>query len=156
MNSMHNEPEYHHQPLQPFTYPPSINIFLLAIFCAIFIYVPYFLYYKLPHHYQISSQLKSAEKLFNDKDYYEAIHAYETIVSEFQNFKFGRIKLAQSSFRLSEKYDDLDKDLADTIFSIGLSYLAGFEFDKAEMKDLEQYVSAERMNDFKKCFKTKK
>ena len=155
MNSIHNKPKHTYQPLEPFSYPRLIQFFLLLISFRIFICVPYFLYDKLPRHYQVATQLQYAEKLFKEQNYPETIEQFEKITDEFNNFKHGKIRMAQSYFALSKEYDDFGyEDYADHIFLIGLGCLDSYGFNKEEMKDLEKYVSSDRIDEFKSIFTT--
>ena len=158
MNSMHNEPE-HRQPLQPFIYPRSINIFLLAIFCAIFIYLPYFLHSELPVYLGVIKQLKHAEQLFDDKKYNESLQIYMKILNkfkDFKDFKDGQIKIVRIFFALSERYDGLGyEDIADNIFAMSLNCLSSKKINKQTIKSLEKYVPTGRMDAFKQFLITK-
>ena len=146
MNSMNNE--HSDQQLQSFSYPLSIKIFFLFLVCGIFLYVPYFLYCELPYHRQVSNQLKNADKLFDQKNYLDAILIYMKIADNFESFKYSRIRLAQACFASSHD----NNENCNALFSLALNYLTGNKFSVEEIADLEKYVPTWRINDFKRNF----
>ena len=158
MNSMHNYQEI----VQPFTYPIYIKIFLFFVFWSAFITVPYSLYKELPYHYEVSKKVKIANKLFKEKDYFNAIRAYMDLSEKFKNYKEARIKSAQACFALTKEYDALSyeidpeidyENLANHMFYIGINCLADLEYRNEEIEDLKKYISESRMDDFNSIFK---
>lgn len=128
-----------------------MHFVILTLFVTtglIFVYIPYFILHIFPQNREIIYKIKSADDLFKNKEYFDALVSYMNLVNEHQNFEHGIKQIVLCSFSLIDTSDDND------YFDLGVYYLRRLPIlDKYLMKDIEEYLPESHKEQFKRLLK---
>ena len=128
-----------------------MHFVILTVFLTMgltFIYIPYYILHIFPKNREIIYKIKSADDLFKNKEYFDALIKYIDLVNEHKKFEHGIKQIVLCSFALIDTSDEYD------YFDFGIYYLRKLpELDRYLMEDIKKYLPKSHKEQFKRLLK---